>query len=260
MTTYVVMPHFIATKELEQLSRNAIESFRKTSACILISVDDGSPMDTSYLKEISDVYIRNEVNFGFAVTCNKGIRWVMENEKEDCYIVCANNDIEVFDGWEDALIGQFEYGNVAFAGLVSNKERVIDGVPIERYSRQKETEGGLLDDWMQSGGLWMSTKSVLEKIGLFDEQFLRGGLEDVDIFLRARDTFGMRIVMSAKSMFWHKEGATRWNTDKNEHLDGSFGKESKEIENDNLQKFIQKWGYNPWTRSLWKQIELFNNV
>lgn len=92
---------------------------------------------------------------------------------------------------------------------------------------------------------------------IFDEQFLRGGYEDLDIFLRARDTFGMKIVMSNRAVYWHKQGATRWNTEKIGAVN-DFGRESKSIENENLQKFINKWGYNPHQNCPWKEKEIFN--
>lgn len=254
MKTYCVIPHFLINDELWELAKVAVASLKKE--CFIVNVDDGSPTHSDDLKEISDQYIRNKINSGFAITCNNGFRWIMENEPDDCYIVCANNDIEVFDGWLWALKDPFDkYENVAITGIVSNRERVIDGVPIEKWHRNRVAEGGLLDGWMQSGGLWLTKKSVLEKIGLFDEQFLRGGYEDVDIFLRARDTFGMKIIMSEKAMFWHKEGATRWNTQSVGAVN-NFGLESKSIEGENLKRFIHKWGYNPHRQQIWKTIYL----
>lgn len=248
--TYVVMPHYIITPELIDLAKNAINSLRCADVQI-ISVNDGS--NAQFLKPLSDVYLSNETNEGFAKACNKGLSWVLENVDEDCYVVCANNDIEVFPGWLEALQEPFTlYPNVAFTGLISSKLREIDGVPIEKYQIPTITEGGLLRDWMQSGGLWCSKKSVLQKIGLFDEQFLRGGLEDVDLFLRARDTFGMKIIMSGKSTFWHKEGATRWNP-----LNG-YGAESKRLENENYKKFTRKWGFSYNDKNPWYSKDLYN--
>jgi GT2 family glycosyltransferase len=125
-------------------------------------------------------------------------------------------------------------------------------IPLAQWSRTKVTEGGYLDHWMQSGGLWMSTKSVLQKIGLFDEQFAQAAMEDVDIFLRARDTFGMHILMSAKSIFWHKEGATRRGWDKN------WEDMCLRLERENEDKYAMKWGkyYHgdmPWKEKILRE-------
>jgi GT2 family glycosyltransferase len=260
MKTYVVMPSFIVTEELQTLATNAIKSFKEHSDVTLISVDDGSPMDTKFLKRLSDVYLRNRKNSGFGPTCNKGFGWIFKHEPEDCYILCANNDIRIHDKVLPALKFPFEnFENVAITGILSSKENTIFNQPIETYEYRKITEGGLNRDWMQDGGLWMSKKSILQKIGIFDEQFLRGGFEDVDLFLRARDTFGMKIVMSGYACYWHKQGATRWNCEKNGFIN-NFGRESKSIEQENYTKFLNKWRINPHTTQVWRESQLFNNL
>lgn len=256
------MPHYIVTEELKELATNAIKSFKKYAKDVcVISVDDGSPMDTSFLKELSDVYIRNEKNSGFAITCNNGFKWVFEHAdpNEENYIICANNDIEINDKVVPALIDPFNrWKDVAFTGIVSTKGRDYEGKPLDQFNWNKITEGGLIRDRMQDGGLWCSTQKVLEKIGIFDEQFIRGGYEDVDIFLRARDTFGMKLIMSGMAAYWHKQGATRWNCENNGYIN-NFGFESKSIENENLERFIKKWGYNPHSRQIWFEKDIFNS-
>ena len=252
METYIVIPQYLVNDELKKLSDNALKSFRDSSDVKIICVNDGA--DSYNLKKLSDVYLENKENQGFAKTCNKGFEWIFKNVKCDCNIVCANNDIEVSKGWLEAMAEPFEmFENVAITGLVSSKERLIDGVPINDYRRDKMNEGGQLDDWIQSGGLWMTKKSILKKIGTFDEQFERGGYEDVDIFLRARDTFKMKIIMSARSMFWHKEGATRWCID-----EGGFNQESKGYEERNREKFKIKWGFDYMSVPVWQSKEIFN--
>ena len=254
------MPHYIVTEELKELAINAIKSFKENSDVILISVDDGSPMDTQFLKDLSDIYIRNEKNSGFAITCNNGFKKIFEIEKNDCFIICANNDIIINRRVVSELIRPFnEFKNVAITGIFSTMSMDWEGKELKDVDLLKISEGGQLGDRMQDGGLWMSTKKILEKIGLFDERFIRGGYEDVDIFLRARDTFGMKIVMSSRAVYWHKQGATRWNCEKNNYIN-NFGIESKSIEDLNLEKFIEKWGYNPWSRSIWFEKLLWNNA
>lgn len=259
MRTYVIIPNFIVTEELKQLATDAIKSFRESSDAIIVSVDDCSPMDCTFLKELSDIYIRNEVNSGFAITCNNGFRKVKEIEKEDCYIIFANNDILVNKRVLPELHRPFEeFENVAISGIFSTMTHEWEGMKLEDVDLRRISDGGQLGDRMQDGGLVCSKMSVLDKIGIYDEQFIRGGYEDVDLFLRARDTFGMKIVMSNRAVYWHKQGATRWNCEKNGFIN-DFGRESKSIEQENLQKFIAKWGYNPHTRSIWTEKLLWNN-
>jgi GT2 family glycosyltransferase len=254
---YVVIPHYIVTEELKTLATNAINSFKRNSEVIVISVDDGSPMDVAFLKELSDVYLRNKENSGFGVTCNNGFKWIFENEPDDCYIICANNDIEINKKVVPALKEPFErWGNVAITGIVSSIKREFDGKPLEEVDLGRISEGGLILDRMQDGGLWMSKKSILQKIGLFDEQFIRGGYEDVDLFLRARDSFGMWIVMSGRAAYWHKQGATRWNCEKNSFIN-NFHLENKNIEVENWNRFRKKWNFNPHEKRLWFEREIF---
>lgn len=121
--------------------------------------------------------------------------------------------------------------------------------------RQGENDGDLRMD--EYDKLSYEEKKDYE-IMVFDSDFLRGGYEDVSLFLRARDTFGMKIVMNGRACYWHKQGATRWNCEKNGFIN-DFKQESKSIEQDNLKRFIGKWGFNPHTRMIWQEKELFND-
>jgi GT2 family glycosyltransferase len=251
MKTYIVIPQYIITEEIKQLAINTIKSFRDNAEVTIISVDDASPMNCDFLKELSDVYIKNDKNGGFSITCNTGFKWIFENEKDDCYIICANNDIRVNKRAIIALQEPFEkYDNVSITGIVSTKVDYYEGIPIEEFNWNSISEGGQLRDRIQDGGLWMSKKSILEKIGIFDEEF-KQGYEDIDLFLRARDTFGMRIVMSGMGAYWHKQGATRFNL-------GFDGRYSDAHENHNLDYFCEKWKFNPHIRQIWQEKILFN--
>jgi len=210
---------------------------RKTSDVYVVCVDDGSPLDAGFLDEISDHTIHLKKNSGFAVAVNTGIKWALTQDFE--YIGQANNDIEVFDGWDVELLRPFKlWDDAGITGLISSKERIIEGKPIWEYQVPKITDGGLLNHWMQAGGLLLVKRTVWESVGLYDEQFKIGGEEDVDLFHRIFNA-GYKIIMSGYSCFWHKEGATRWN----EELDG-FREKNKAIEQTNYDKFSDKWGFD----------------
>jgi len=64
MKTYIIIPHYIVSEELKELAIQTINSFKKEfKDKVIISVDDGSPMDCSFLKEMSDIYIRNKEKY-----------------------------------------------------------------------------------------------------------------------------------------------------------------------------------------------------
>ena len=257
MQVIVVIPQFLVTEELVELAKDCIESYRTFSDVFIISVDDsgeyGKAKGADEVLALSDIVITNEKNSGFGFTCNNGFRWIFENVKEDCYIICSNNDIRVNKKTVKALKDPFEmFENVAITGIISTDCDTWEGRPLEEMDWRCMTKDGLCRDRMQDGGLWMSKKSVLEKIGIFDPIFLRGGYEDVDLFLRARDTFGMDIVMNGRAAYWHKQGSTRWNAEKIGAIN-DFGLESKQIESENLKKFIEKCGFNPHQTPIWRE-------
>lgn len=216
MKTYVVIPHYIISEQVLELAKNTIESFRKYD-CIIVSVDDGSSLGSDEIKELSDVYIKNEQNSGFATTCNNGFKWVLENEKDDCYIVCSNNDIEVYGDWQEQSTKCFEQFGAAMVGGLGYREKELFGMPIENYDKNQSTrysgayvsDGGRIDDWLFPGGFYITKKSVLEKYGLYDEAYQHGGYEDIDLFLRIKNG-GDKLIMTPKIWYWHKEGATRF--------------------------------------------------
>lgn len=258
MNTYVIIPQFLVTDELVSLAENCIKTYREFSDCIIVSVDDSGEYKKSERADLvlgmSDYVVSYEKNKGFAGACNAGFKKAFElSGEDDCFIICSNNDIEINKKTVWALKEPFErFDNVAITGIISNKERMWEGKPLDELDWRSYGEGGLLRDRMQDGGLWMSKKSILEKIGVFDERFLRGGYEDVDLFLRARDTFGMKIIMSGRAGYWHKQGATRWSTESIGAVN-NFGLESKNIEQENLKRFIEKWGFNPHVGQIWKE-------
>ena len=241
-----------------------IDSVRQHSKAFIISVDDtgeykkADGADEAMAK--SDIVIVNSKNSGFAATCNNGFRWIFENSGvDDCYIICANNDILINRKTIPALTEPFNcWDRVGITGIVSTREEMWDGRPLDEMDWFSVSDGGLLRDRMQDGGLWCSTKEILEEIGIFDEGFIRGGYEDVDLFLRARDKFNKRLIMSGRACYWHKQGATRWNSEKI-GATNNFGIESKRIEDKNLEYFIQKWGFNPHTRQIWFEKIIWNS-
>jgi GT2 family glycosyltransferase len=249
---FIIIPHYIITEHVAELARNAVNSFKNTADCIVVNCDDCSPYDTSFLKEMPDVYIRNKENLGFAGNCNVGFNWVFENEKDDCYIVCANNDIEVYPQWFERLKQAMEMGDGAMVGGLGYKGRWVEGMKIEDYEKNPGskftgnyiTEGGRLDDWMFPGGMFMTKKSHLMdireehdgKLQTFDEHFLHGGYEDIDLFLRFKEV-GKRLIMTPKVAYWHEEGATRFSEEEKGRQAGA--------EVGNLAYFLNKWKFQP---------------
>ncbi len=213
MKVYIVIPHYIISEQVAQFAKNAIKSFKDTADCIVVNCDDTSPFDSSFLKDISDVYIRNPKNLGFAGNCNVGFRYVLEHEKEDCFIVCANNDIEVYSHWLERFKEDLKFLDgdmIGGLGYQNKKDSEnYETNPDSKFKCGYFSEGGRLEDWMFPGGFWLMKKSVIEDVGLLDENFKHGGVEDIDFFYRAK-LKGKRLVMTPRVPYWHFEGATRY--------------------------------------------------
>jgi len=221
MKTYIVIPHYVISEHVAQLAKDTIKSFRDTSDCFIISCDDKSPYNADFLEDISDVTIRNKENKGFAGNCNVGFKWILDNVKEECNVVCVNNDIEVYKGWLEEFERTLSLVDARIIGGIGFKTK--GGVP-DKINANYISVGGYLEDWMFPGGMYMVKKSVLEDYGLYDELFVHGGYEDIDLFFRWRNA-GEKLVITPKVAYWHEEGATRFSEQEK-------GKQSKaEIKN-----------------------------
>jgi GT2 family glycosyltransferase len=227
MKIYVVIPHYILNDHIAELAKNAIASFKKYPVTV-VSVDDGSPMGMECLKD-SDVIIPR-VNGGFAKACNTGFKYVLE-QNEPCWVVCANNDIEVSGNWIEEAQRCFDQFQADMVGGL--------GYRIKEFPKRDEnfvTEGGQLEDFMFPGGFYITTDAFLREIGQYDEKYEHGGIEDIDLFYRAKKAH-KRLIMTPKIKYWHEEGATRYS-------ETQKGKQSEAIKR-NEDYFEKKWGFDP---------------
>lgn len=205
MKTYVVIPNFTISDELRVLALDAIRSFKETADCVVVVADDNSPEDTEEIKKACDVFLKRNEQGGFSKCVNTGFRYVLEQGDAD-YVVCANNDITVPKGWLkefDRVVRDF---GADMVGGLGYREK---GAENERAGAAYVSEGGRLDDWLFPGGFWLMKNDVLDDIGILDENFEHGGMEDIDFFHRAKRA-GKKLYMTPKVWYWHQEGATRY--------------------------------------------------
>jgi len=240
---YVVINHYILNKYIEDIAIKCIKSFKKYD-CKIVSVDDRSPIRSDEIRLLSDVWIPLEKNVGFAGSANKGIQWVLDNDTE-CWIVYANNDIEVQGDW----IGEAERCFKDFeADMVGGLGYRIKDFPIR--NDMVVSEGGRFQDWMFPGGFYITTDSFFRKIGVYDEGYRHGGVEDIDLFWRAKKV-GKRLIMTPRIQYFHVEGATR------------YSETQKDIQSKAITKneayFVQKWGFDP-IKELNSKILQFNPI
>ena len=229
MKLFVIIPNYSVNEEVIQLACNAIQSFKETAECTVVVSDDRSPLDTSRIEALADVFLKREENGGFAAACNTGFEYAMKNGAD--YIVCSNTDIEAPKGWVEEFMRCFDKGADMVGGL-GHKEK---GAVNDRKDHAYVSEGGRLDDWMFPGGFYMVKRNLLEDVGFYDPLYEHGGVEDIDLFYRAK-LAGKRLIMTPRVWYWHQEGATRYS-------DEEKGKQSVAFQK-NVEYFKKKWGFD----------------
>ena len=185
-------------KCIERIIVNTDVNFR------LIIVDNGSDIETNnYLKSLAQkkevnnyTLIRNEKNLGFVRATNQGIL-----TSSSSYVCLLNNDAYVTKDWLNRLIELAEQDSkfgIINPNWISEEPVDLDSQlkNLDRYRRQFLE----VNDCM--GFCMLIKREVIKKIGLLDEIFWLGGLEDSDYCKRAVFT-GFRCLRAKDTLVIH---------------------------------------------------------
>jgi GT2 family glycosyltransferase len=210
---------------LKQLVRRTTLDFE------LIVVDNGSADGTSdWLRTFRAKTIRrnprgplrrfhvvtNAENRGYPAAMNQGIRAARGG-----MLLFGNNDVAVTPAWLEHMQAALRAGGPAVAGVsaLSNPPRE-PGTPVdwerrpwyrgikglERYAAAELLRGGapvFLPAVGLLNGFWFLTRrSVIKKVGAFDERYGPGGFEDFDLQWRMREA-GYRLGFAGRSYVHH---------------------------------------------------------
>lgn len=191
----------------------------------VIIVDNGSrDGSVDYIKENSDKFkenhgeftlIENQENLGFSKAINQGI-----NTTNAEYVFLLNNDVELEPGCISNLVEcikqddmifsvasmmvQFEdRGKLDDAGdeytILGWTKKAGEGKSPDKYRKRREI-------FSSCAGAALYRKSILDKIGYFDENFF-AYMEDVDISYRAR-IHGFKCVYCPEAVVYHRGSGT----------------------------------------------------
>jgi GT2 family glycosyltransferase len=235
----------IATYNKLEYTQQCIQSIREFTpfgVYEIIIVDNHSTDGTlAWLNEQKDIRtIRNEDNLGFPKACNQGIEIAIGDN-----ILFLNNDTVVTQNWlSNLLVCLYSDDSIGAVGAVTNNISYYQKIPVEyktidemqifaaHYNQSNPTQ------WEERlklvGYCMLIKKSVVNEIGLLDEQFSPGNYEDDDYSLRIRKA-GYKNML-CKDTFIHHIGSI------------SFGdniSKFNELLMTNKNKFIDKWGFNP---------------
>lgn len=210
----IVIPNWLTEKggrianesEAYWFLRHCIERIKKftKNSFELILIDNGSTVGIEYIKSQADKYVRNEENLGFAVACNQGFA-LAKGE----FVVCINNDIFVWQDWDEALLKTFEDNQdcgVAMPALVSSTKDAR--VALEMDELDLRTNFGKYGRGAEFGSCWVIKRSFLEHLKevdgyYFDENFKIGFGEDRDMWRRVRRE-GLETIKTHNTRVFHQ--------------------------------------------------------
>jgi GT2 family glycosyltransferase len=224
--------HFPAQEEVDvSIIIPVYNQFRFTHACLaslqiveersrfeVIVVDDCSTDETAELVPRMDgvVYLRNEANSGFIISCNRGAE-----KARGKYLVFLNNDTIVTKDWLTMLLNTF--AEEPKAGVVGSKLIYPDGRLQEaggiiwrdasgwnygKFDDAKKPEYNYLREVDYcSGAALMIRKSLFQKLGGFDAKYEPAYYEDTDLSFKVRKA-GYKVLYQPLSEIIHREGAT----------------------------------------------------
>ncbi len=161
--------------------------------------------------------IRNTENRGFAAANNQAIRGSAAP-----FVATLNNDTRPEPGWLDALVTAMEaaqgVGACASKMLFANQPGVINsaGIAIDRAGIAWDRLGGttdcpdeahLYDVFGACAGAALYRRTMLEEIGLFDDDFF-AYLEDVDLAWRAQAAGWRTLYVPSARVIHHHSGTS----------------------------------------------------
>ena len=218
MKVSIVTPNYNGEKFLKTF----FESLDNDSELIgeVIIVDNGSTdKSKEYIKSnafnFPVVLIENRENLGFSPAVNQGI----EKAKYE-YIFSLNNDTEVKKGSIKALVDLISSSDEIFSVqskmLQYDNKNLIDDVGDEYNllawtkktgeNHHSDEYGEVLEIFSACAGAAMYKKSLLEEIGMFDDNFF-AYMEDVDLAIRSR-IYGYKNLLCPDAIVYHIGSAT----------------------------------------------------
>jgi GT2 family glycosyltransferase/predicted SAM-dependent methyltransferase len=221
-----------------EMTTECVKAIRETTHDYeIILVDNGSD------PPIEGATIRNEINLGFPVAVNQGIK-VAKGE----FICLLNNDTVVPPGWSERLIDGLNRFSIVSAmtnycaGIQATVLPVYydrDGLNKQAAEFTKTRAGRELEVNWVIGFLFMFRRSLYDEIGGFDESLWPCSGEEIDFCLRARlENYKVGIM---QDIYVHHEGSVTFRS-----IDADYNAIVKR----NNEHLMKRWGEDFWEKQL----------
>lgn len=237
MKTSIIIPTYDACDMLEQCIASIRMHTKKPYEIIV--VDNGSSDRTLELCQREAVtFISLPENLGFPAACNIGLKVASGDA-----LLLLNNDVLVASNWLTNMLACLNsHDQIGIVGPYSN---YVSGpqmlnIPFTNLDDMaKKLNRPNPKKWLKTerivGLCFLFKRTLMNEIGLLDEQFSPGHYEDDDYCLRAK-LAGYHNMIAGDVFIYH-------------HGSVSFRKQGEEQMNqliaNNRQKFINKWGFVP---------------
>jgi len=221
MKLYVGM----VTHNCVKYTRQTIDTFKTKHPYIWVIVDNGSTDGTVKLLDSlagspNYVIIRNGANIGVAKAWNQIIRTCL-SDPEFKYVFIMNNDLILNEHSLDPLI-EFVEAHADYG--------IVSGI----NTKEHKVEEGRISDGCCDFSAFLLCRSCIEKVGLFDENFVLAYFEDNDYHERVKRA-GVKSCMVWWSPFYHI--GSRTITEGGVDHVAAFER--------NREYFKRKWGFVP---------------
>ena len=225
----IIIPNYNGASFLESCLQSLLQAIKKCpeSNFEIILVDNNSKdnsleiFEKNIPKNFFYCILLNSKNNGFAGAVNQGIKKAKYE-----YVVLLNNDLTMEANWfqliSKTILNNKDTKTATFFGTVLTKDGIkfeSQGLEFFYRGKAKNISNGqtfypsTIDDrkstisvWGASAALVVYKKSILEKIGLFDEDFFAYE-EDVDLALRLHN-LKYKTLYIPKAISYHLGGGT----------------------------------------------------
>ena len=257
MTDRPLVSIVIPTINTPRLTKVCLESVKQNTSVpheiIVVNNSTAKPI-VSALNQFKIIsVIQNKKNLGFAKAANQGVA-----KARGMYVCFLNSDTLVPPLWMERLLWALKQPGVGAVVPTANHYGYSHAWP-PKYLPTSQATVDLTDKALQQwhpntvenmlriqGFCLVLSRQVMNKIGLFDEQFFFG-LEDDDYSLRLR-LEGYHLLRLKSVFIYHLSG-------------GSTRKHRRpRIEQNREKKFMQKWGSSFKINSSEKNWDDFNTL